>query len=192
MLYSLKIAMRIKSMKPKGVMTMGEELLATQYLTFVLDNEVFAVDVARVREILEYTGVTRVPKTQTYMRGVINLRGSVVPVVDMRVLFGLPEAVATVDTCIIVMEIVSDNSAFVMGALADSVREVLELDPGQIEAAPKVGSRVNTNFINGMGKHNNEFIIILNIDRMMQEEATHSIAELAGAGASPSHAELSL
>ncbi|NVN92542.1 MAG: chemotaxis protein CheW [Desulfuromonadales bacterium] len=169
---------------------MGEELLATQYLTFVLDDEVFAVDVARVREILEYTCVTRVPKTQTYMRGVINLRGSVVPVVDLRLLFGLPEADTTVDTCIIVMEIVSDGSAFVMGALTDSVREVLELDPGQIEAVPKVGSRINTDFINGMGNHNNEFIIILNVDKMMQDEATHSIEKTAGTGASSSHAEL--
>lgn len=167
---------------------MGEELLATQYLTFVLDNEVFAVDVARVREILEYTSVTRIPKTQTYMRGVINLRGSVVPVVDMRVLFGLPEADTTVDTCIIVMEILADGSTFVMGALADSVREVLELDPGLIEAAPRVGSRVDTDFISGMGKHNNEFIMILNIDRMLENHAAHSIAEMAGGESDPLYA----
>lgn len=159
---------------------MGEELTATQYLTFVLDNEVFAVDVARVREILEYTSVTRIPKTQKYMKGVINLRGSVVPVVDMRVLFGLPQGNTTVNTCIIVMEIVSDGSAFVMGALADSVREVAELDPTQIEPPPKVGSRVNTNFISGMGKHNNEFIVILNIDSMLPDEASQSIGEIAG------------
>lgn len=169
---------------------MSEELLATQYLTFVLDNEVFAVDVARVREILEYTSVTRVPKTLKYMRGVINLRGSVVPVVDMRVLFGLPETDTTVNTCIIVMEIVADGSAFVMGALADSVREVMELDPSQIEPAPKVGSRVKTDFINGMGKYNNEFIVILNIDKMLPDEASHSIEEMAEAGASIKHADL--
>jgi purine-binding chemotaxis protein CheW len=159
---------------------MGEELLATQYLTFHLDNEVFAVDVARVREILEYSSVTRVPKTQNYLRGVINLRGSVVPVVDMRVLFGLPGADATVNTCIIVMEIVADGSAFVMGALADSVREVLELDPDQIEPAPRVGARVKTDFIDGMGKHNNEFIMILDIDKMLPDEASDSIEKMAG------------
>jgi len=162
---------------------MGEELLATQYLTFVLDNEAFAVDVARVREILEYTSVTRVPKTQNYMRGVINLRGSVVPVVDMRVLFGLAEADATVNTCIIVMEILADGDSFVMGALADSVREVMELDPGQIEPAPRVGSRVRTDFISGMGKRNNEFIMILNIDRMLPDEACDELAECAAAEA---------
>lgn len=163
---------------------MGEELSTTQYLTFVLDNEVFAVDVARVREILEYSTVTRVPKTQQYMRGVINLRGSVVPVVDMRVLFGMSEVEPTVNTCIIVMEIVADGSAFVIGALADSVREVMELDPGQIEAAPKVGTRLNTDFINGMGKYNNEFIMILNIDKMLPDESAHAIEEMAQEGVS--------
>ncbi len=159
---------------------MGEALAATQYLTFVLDNEVFAVDVARVREILEYTSVTRIPKMQEYMKGVINLRGSVVPVVDMRLLFGLPEGETTVNTCIIVMEIMAEGSTFVLGALADSVREVAELDPGQIEPAPKVGSRVNADFISGMGKHNNEFIVILNIDGILAEEAPPSIAGMAG------------
>jgi purine-binding chemotaxis protein CheW len=169
---------------------MGEELSTTQYLTFVLDNEVFAVDVARVREILEYTTVTRVPKTRKYMRGVINLRGGVVPVVDMRVLFGMSEADTTVNTCIIVMEIVADGTAFVIGALADSVREVMELDPGQIEAAPKVGSRINSDVITGMGKYNNEFIMILNIDKMLPDEASQSIEEMAEEAASIEHTEL--
>jgi purine-binding chemotaxis protein CheW len=158
----------------------AEELQATQYLTFVLDSEVFGVDVARVREILEYTTVTKVPKTEKHMRGVINLRGSVVPVVDMRVLFGLAVVDTTVDTCIIVMEVVADGSAFVMGAMADSVREVLELDSSQIEPAPKVGSRVKSGFISGMGKQNNEFIMILDSDRMLPEEASRSIAGMQG------------
>lgn len=169
---------------------MAEELQAIQYLTFVLDSEVFAVDVARVREILEYTAVTKVPKTRNYMRGVINLRGSVVPVVDMRVLFGLPEADTTVNTCIIVMEVAAEGSSLIMGALADSVREVMELDPGQIEPAPKVGSRVKTDFISGMGKQGNEFIMILDIDRMLPDEATISLAEMGGMATSTGEAEL--
>jgi purine-binding chemotaxis protein CheW len=169
---------------------MGEELPATQYLTFVLDSEVFAVDVARVREILEYTSVTRVPRTDKYMRGVINLRGSVVPVVDMRVLFGLSEALATVNTCIIVMEISAAGSAFVIGALADSVREVMELDPSQIEPAPRVGSRIKSDFINGMGKHNSEFIMILDIDRILPDETSDSIVAMAEGGPSLQQAQL--
>jgi len=94
----------------------------------------------------------------------------------------MAEADTTVNTCIIVMEIVADGSAFMIGALADSVREVMELDPGQIEAAPKVGSRINTDFISGMGKHNNEFIIILNIDKILPDEASQSIEAMAEAG----------
>lgn len=169
---------------------MVEVLQATQYLTFVLDNEVFAVDVARVREILEYTAVTKVPRTRTYMRGVINLRGSVVPVVDMRVLFGLHDADTTVNTCIIVMEVIAGGSPFVMGALADSVREVMELEPDQIEPAPKVGSRIDTDFISGIGKRNSEFIMILDIDRMLPDEASNSIAEMGGMMTSPDEAEM--
>jgi purine-binding chemotaxis protein CheW len=169
----------------------AEELQATQYLTFVLDNEVFAVDVARVREILEYTSVTKVPKTERHMRGVINLRGSVVPVVDMRVLFGVAEADTTVNTCIIVMEVFSGGAPFVMGALADSVREVMELDPALIEPAPKVGSRVKTEFISGMGRQNNEFVMILDIDRVLPDEASLSIAEMGGMAMSPGTEELS-
>lgn len=154
---------------------MAEEPEATQYLTFVLDEEVFAVDVARVREILEFTTVTKIPQTQHYMRGVINLRGCVVPVVDMRVLFGLPEADATVNTCIVVIEVKSGDDPVVMGALTDSVREVMELEASQIEAAPKIGSRVKADFISGMGKYNNEFIMILNIDRMLPDEAPEAL-----------------
>ncbi len=163
---------------------MVEELQTTQYLTFVLDSEVFAVDVARVREILEYTTVTKVPRTERYMRGVINLRGSVVPVVEMRVLFGLPEADTTINTCIIVMEIATGGSSLVMGALADSVREVMELDPAQIEAAPRVGSRVDTDFIRGMGKQNDEFVMILDIDRMLPDESADSLVDMGSMAAS--------
>lgn len=154
---------------------MAEELEATQYLTFVLEEEVFAVDVARVREILEFTTVTKIPQTRHYMRGVINLRGCVVPVVDMRVLFGLPDADATVNTCIVVIEVNTGGNSVVVGALTDSVREVLELEASQIEAAPRIGSRVKADFISGMGKHNNEFIMILNIDRMLPDETPEAL-----------------
>jgi purine-binding chemotaxis protein CheW len=158
---------------------MADELEATQYLTFVLDEEVFAVDVARVREILEFTTVTKIPQTQHYMRGVINLRGCVVPVIDLRVLFGLPDADATVNTCIVVIEINTDGNSMIVGALTDSVREVMELEGNQIEAAPRIGSRVKAGFISGMGKHNNEFIMILNIDRMLPDEASEAFAEIS-------------
>ena len=139
---------------------------ATQYLTFKLDEEVFAVDVARVREILEYTSITKVPQVPDFMRGVINLRGCVVPVVDLRLKFGMRETDRTVNTCIIVVEVQMDDETVVLGALADSVQEVIEMEPGQIEAAPHIGTRLNTDFIRGMGKVDNRFIMILDIDRV--------------------------
>ncbi len=122
------------------------------FLTFTLADEVFAVDVARVREILEITSITKVPQTPDFMRGVINLRGSVVPVIDMRLKFGMDETERTVNTCIIVVEVEMDSETIVLGSLADSVQEVIEMESDQIEAAPHIGTHLNTDFIKGMGK----------------------------------------
>jgi len=141
-----------------------------QYLTFQLDNEVFALDVSHVREILEFTRVTKVPKTPEHMRGVINLRGSVIPVLDMRLRFGLSQSEKTVDTCIVVVEVSLEGESIVIGALVDSVQEVIELEPEQIEAAPKIGTGLSMDFIKGMGKKGDSFIIILDIDRILLSE----------------------
>jgi purine-binding chemotaxis protein CheW len=145
---------------------MAEELKTTQYLTFTLADEVFAVDVARVREILEISTITKVPQTPEFMRGVINLRGSVVPVIDMRLKFGMSETERTVNTCIIVVEVDMDSENIVLGALADSVQEVIEMESDQIEAAPHIGTHLNTDFIKGMGKHDSRFVMILDIDQV--------------------------
>jgi purine-binding chemotaxis protein CheW len=150
-----------------------------QCLTFTLDKEIFAVDVAKVREILDFTTVTKVPQTPVYMRGVINLRGSVVPVVDTRLKFGMSETEKTVNTCIIVMEIALNDETAVVGALADSVQEVLELEPGSIEPAPRIGTKLATDFLKGMGKHNDSFIMILNIDQVFTFEELCTAQELA-------------
>jgi purine-binding chemotaxis protein CheW len=138
----------------------------TQYLTFKLDEEVFALDVAKVREILEYTSVTKVPQTPEFMRGVINLRGSVVPVIDLRLKFGMTATEQTVNTCIIVTEVDMDDETILLGTLADSVQEVNEMEPEQIEAAPHIGTRLNTDFIKGMGKSDGNFVMILDIDKV--------------------------
>ncbi len=145
----------------------------TQYLTFKLENEIFALDISKVREVLDFTTVTKVPKTPEFMRGVINLRGTVVPVVDLNLKFGRSKTEKTVNTCIIITEVTVDNETTVLGALADSVQEVMDLEPGQIEAAPRIGTRLNTDFIRGMGKRDNSFVIILDIDKVF------SIDELA-------------
>jgi purine-binding chemotaxis protein CheW len=136
------------------------------YLTFKLDSETFAIQVANVREVLDLAEVTRVPRTPDFMRGVINLRGGVVPVVDMRKKFNLPDAEDTVDTCIIVVEVNVDGDAMVIGALADSVQEVFELADDQIEPPPSIGTRLDTEFITGMGKQGEQFTIILDIDKV--------------------------
>ncbi len=146
-----------------------------QYLTFRLGEEVFALEIGKVREVLDFTNITKVPQAPPFMRGVINLRGSVVPVMDMNLKFGMPETAKTVNTCIIIAEIVAEGETTVVGALADSVREVLDLEPGQIEPAPKIGTRLNTEFIKGMGKTDDTFIIILDIDRVFSEEERAAI-----------------
>jgi purine-binding chemotaxis protein CheW len=141
-----------------------------QYLTFKLEDEVYAVEVAKVREILDYTPITKVPRTPDFMRGVINVRGSVVPVLDLRLKFGMTLTEKSVDTCIIVLEITLEEETAILGALADSVQEVIDLEPGQIEPAPRIGGRINTEFIRGMGKRDGGFIMILDIDRVFSME----------------------
>ena len=141
-----------------------------QYLTFTLGEEKYAIDVSKVKEVLELVSITRVPKTPEFMKGVINLRGSVVPVIDLRLKFDLDELEDTVDTCIIVLEIKLEDETIVIGAVADSVQEVIELTPENIEPAPKIGTRLNTDFLNGMGKYNDKFLMVLNIDKVFTSE----------------------
>jgi purine-binding chemotaxis protein CheW len=142
----------------------------SQYLTFKLENEVFALDIAKVREVLDFTRITKVPQTPDFMLGIINLRGAVVPVIDMRLKFGLPQAATTVNSCFIIAEIELDTEATVLGALVDSVQEVMELDPDQIEPPPRIGTRLNTKFIKGMGKRDDQFVIILDIDKVFSTD----------------------
>lgn len=156
----------------------NEHQQTTQYLSFMLDNEIFAVDVARVREILEFKGTTRIPQVPNYLRGVINLRGNVVPVVDLRLMFGLTVTQSTINTCVIVLEINVGGEIVVAGALADSVREVLELEPGEIEATPRLGNRLNTDFIEGMGKHNDQFLMLLDIDKVFGDETARILGSV--------------
>jgi len=142
----------------------------TQYLTFKLEDEVFALDISKVREVLDYTDITKVPKTPDFMKGVINLRGSVVPVVDMRLKFGMPGIEKTMNTCIIIAEVTLEGETAVLGALADSVQEVLDLEPGEIEPAPRIGTRLRTEFLRGMGKRDNHFVMILDIDQVFSAD----------------------
>lgn len=142
----------------------------TQYLTFKLADELFALDIGKVREVLDFTTITKVPRTPDFMRGVINLRGSVVPVIDLRLKFGMAMAEMTVNTCVIIVEVELGEEKVVMGAMADAVQEVLDLAPDQIEPPPRIGTKLDTEFIKGMGKHAEQFIIILDIDKVFTTE----------------------
>jgi purine-binding chemotaxis protein CheW len=156
----------------------------TQYLSFNLDEEIFALDISKVREVLDFTTVTRVPKTPDFMRGIINLRGSVVPVVDLRLKFGMSETEKTVNTCIIIVETTLEGEKIMIGALADSVQEVFDLDADQIEPPPKIGTKLNIDFIKGMGKRDGEFVIILSIDEVFSAEEIALVTQ-AGSKAAP-------
>jgi purine-binding chemotaxis protein CheW len=149
---------------------------ANQYLTFTLDNEQYAIGVAKVREVLEHTKITKLPRTAEFMKGIINLRGAGVPVIDLRLKFGLPETPITKDTSIIVMEVDSLDGTVVVGALADAVHEVVEIDDKAVEPAPRFGTRLAAEYIKGVGKRDDLFIIILDIDRIFNAEEISAIA----------------
>lgn len=150
---------------------------AGQYLSFYLDDEVFALPINKVREVLDFTSITKVPQMPDFMLGVINLRGNVVPVMDLRLKFGLSRTVRTVNTCIIISEIAVEGETLLVGALTDSVKEVMELGADQIEAPPRLGTRLNTRFIRGMGKRDGTFIIIIDIDQVLSGEELQLVQE---------------
>ncbi|MBF0117210.1 MAG: chemotaxis protein CheW [Desulfobacterales bacterium] len=145
-----------------------------QYLTFRLDQEIYALEINQVREVVDMTGITRVPKMPDFMRGVINLRGRVVPVLDLRLKFGIGKTEKNINTCIIIIEIIIEGEMTLLGALADSVKEVMTLEPDQIEPPPRIGTRLKTEFMKGIGKKDDDFIIILDIEKVFSlDELLH-------------------
>ena len=148
-----------------------------QYVTFCLGAELFGVEVFRAREILSMVAVTKVPQTPDYLLGVINLRGQVVPVIDLRVKLGLETAELTRESCIIVMEVQVDGETLTVGGLVDAVFEVLELRDDQIEPPPRMGLKLKTEFIMGMGKVEEQFVILINIDRVFGSDELAMVQE---------------
>lgn len=151
---------------------------ADQYLTFILDKETYAVEIVKVREVIDYAYVTRVPRMPPYMCGVINLRGSVVPVIDLRLILGMSAVEKTIDTCIIIAEVSMEDDMLHVGMLADSVQEVIDVDPNQIDPPPRMGTRLDTGFIKGMGKRDDRFFIILNIDKVLSGDELETIQHI--------------
>lgn len=154
--------------------TTGE---SRQFLSFLLDKELFAFEVLKVREVLEVTRITKVPKTPPFMIGVINLRGGVVPVVDLRLKFDLPQKETTVDTSIIIVEARYDDETLIIGALVDAVKAVIRLEDGDIEEAPRVGMRISGEFIAGIGKKGAAFVILLDSDRVFSRKEMDAVAQ---------------
>lgn len=149
-----------------------------QVLTFNLGEEVFALEIRLVREVLEYTKITKVPNMPEYMLGVINLRGNVVPVIDLRNKFNMKNVDKTVNTAVIITEIVQDeNDLIIIGALVDAVREVSIFEKSEIDVAPKIGTQLNTAFIKGMAKAEEQFVIILDIEKIFTFEELTALSE---------------
>ncbi|MBV9108886.1 MAG: purine-binding chemotaxis protein CheW [Gemmatimonadetes bacterium] len=156
------------------------ELQAEQYLTFVIGAEPYAVGILQVREILRYEAVTPVPTAPPAVRGVLNLRGRVVPVVDPAIRFGRGPSEITRLSCIVIVETVQDGEAYVMGLLVDAVSQVLELGPADIEPVPAFGSGVRVDFLRGLARQGNRFALLLDLDRVLDHsELTPELTEEA-------------
>jgi len=141
-----------------------------QYLTFQLGNELFAFDVLRTNEVLEVSQITRIPGANDAMIGVINLRGSVVPVIVLRKRLNMPEKEHTIDTSIIIIDTEYGDEKVILGVLVDAAKQVIMLDKSQLEPPPKVGMKLNIEYITAIGKHDNNFIILLNSDKIFSEK----------------------
>ncbi len=156
-----------------------------QYLTFMLGGEIFAIGILAIKEIIEYGNLTEVPMMPDYIRGVINLRGSVVPVVDLSARFGRPGTELTRRTCIVIIEVATEEEKQVVGVVVDAVNEVLEIPAEQIEPPPSFGARIRTDFICGMGKVGGRFVILLNVSRVLSVDELAMLDQVAGVQDTP-------
>ncbi len=150
-----------------------------RFLTFTLAQELFAITITSVREILDMAEITRIPQMPPAVRGVVNVRGMAVPVIDLRLRFGLEEAERTVNTRIIIVEFRVGDSTTILGAIADSVKEVLELDTTSIDPPPAMGTAVNTAFLRGIGKRDGKFILLLNIEKVLHSDEVYMLGEVS-------------
>lgn len=162
----------------KAIAPPGAPAEQTQYLTFMLASEVFAIGILTIKEIIEYDELTAVPMMPECIRGVINLRGAVVPVMDLSLRFGKPSSEVTKRTCIVIIETQRDGEREDLGVLVDAVNAVLDIPASEIEPPPAFGANIRNDFIQGLGKVNGRFVILLNVDRVL---ASEEIAGLAGA-----------
>lgn len=152
-----------------------------QYLTFMLGGETFAIGILCIKEIIEYSGVTDVPMMPACIRGVINLRGSVVPVLDLSARFGKTPSEVTKKTCIVIVEVQAGEDRHDMGVVVDAVNAVLEIPASEIEPAPAFGARIRTDFIEGMGKVGGKFVILLSVSQVLSTEELGALGQASAA-----------
>ena len=151
-----------------------------QYLTFTLRGEMFAIGILNIKEILEYGSLTAVPMMPDFIRGVINLRGAVVPVVDLAARFGGRPSEVTKRTCIVIIEVSTGEGRQDIGVVVDAVSEVLEIPASEIEPAPGFGAKIRTEFIRGMGKVEGKFVIILDVDKVLSVDELAAVTQVSG------------
>ena len=149
----------------------------TQYLTFMLAGDVFAIGILAIKEIIEYQGLTEVPLMPRCVRGVINLRGAVVPVVDLLARFRRPSSPITKRSCIVIVEVQADDQRQVVGVMVDAVNEVLDIAEAEIEPPPTFGTQIRSDFILGMGKVKGRFVILLNVDKTISLDGIDGLAD---------------
>jgi len=153
-----------------------------QYLTFMLGGETFAIGILSIKEIIEYGQLTEVPRMPEFIRGVINLRGAVVPVIDLGARFGKQPASVSRRTCVVIIEVQFEGEQQVVGVMVDAVNEVLDIPADQIEPAPTFGANIRADFIQGMGKVEGKFVILLNVDHVLSLDEMSTLAGI-GTGA---------
>ncbi len=151
-----------------------------QYLTFMLGGETFAIGILSIKEIIEYGQLTEVPRMPEFIRGVINLRGAVVPVIDLGARFGKQPSEVSRRTCIVIIEVEHEGEQQVVGVMVDAVNEVLDIMPDQVEPAPSFGANIRADFIQGMGKVEGRFVIILNVNHVLSLDEMSTLAGMDG------------
>jgi purine-binding chemotaxis protein CheW len=172
----VQTASKGNAIAPAGIAAVITE--PAQYLTFMLGGEIFAIGILGVKEIIEYHNITPVPMMPDCVRGVINLRGAVVPVMDLLARFGKTSSETTKRTCIVIVEVEAEGERQVIGVVVDAVNEVLDIAPADIEPAPAFGARIRTDFIHGMGKVKGKFVILLDADKVLSLDELGSLAQL--------------
>ncbi|MEC5400241.1 chemotaxis protein CheW [Uliginosibacterium sp. H1] len=170
------------SSKPhSGIQAMGTQ----QYLTFTLGNELFALPIAPIREIIEFPGLTEIPLTPAFLRGVINLRGAVVPVIDLSVRFGRTATEIARRTCIVIVEVNIEDSVHPLGVIVDTVSEVLEVDPNQIEQRPGFGAGLRADFVAGMLNLGGRFVVVLDVSNVLSPDELENLISAAHVAPGP-------